>query len=68
MGQDEAIELCDEILSELDELPDRAGDFADSVREKVESIQAFAEERGYITEAQADALLNMQRGVQRWRR
>lgn len=62
----DALAHCESILEKLDDIPDRGQDFAESVREKVESIQAWVEEHGDATQAQLDALQNMEDGVDRW--
>lgn len=62
----EGVELCEEILDSIGDLPERAEDFASSVSEKVESIQEWIEENDHVTEAQMDALENMKSGVERW--
>lgn len=64
----EALDFCDELLTDLDELPERAEDFRDSVREKVESIRDWVEEHETITERQAEALRNIRAGVDKWLR
>lgn len=57
-----------EVLSDLDELPERAEDFAESVREKIEDMRSWVEERERVTQRQEDALANMAEGVRRWQR
>ena len=66
MEADEAISLCDEILKKIDELPERAEDFGDSVKTKVEDMQIWIEEHNTVTAAQAKALENMNAGVYKW--
>lgn len=63
---DKAIEQCENILELLDDLPERAEDFADSVREKVESIKGWIEENDHVTDGQINALDNMEGAVLRW--
>jgi len=60
------LDQCDEILSAIDDLPDRAADFAASVQEKVESIRDWIEAQETVTSAQCAALDNMERGVHAW--
>lgn len=62
----DAIDLCDEILSKLDDLPDEAEDFGLSVGQKAESIKVYIERNGYVTAKQKTALENMLEGVDRW--
>ena len=63
----EAIELCDEILETLlPDLPDQASDFAVSVEDKVTDMRDWILERDHVTDRQADALLNMKFGCERW--
>lgn len=60
------LEQCQELLDMLDDLPDRAADFAESVREKTQSIAEWIEENEHVTAAQCEALDNMQSGAERW--
>lgn len=59
---------CDTLLEELDELPERAEDFADSVREKVSGMRGWVEENEHVTEKMVTALHNMIDGAARWNR
>ena len=68
MNFGEALDFCDELLSDLEDLPERAEDFADSARETVESIREWVEEREIVTDRQAEALGNIRRGVDKWSR
>lgn len=61
-----AIDQCNEILSDITELPDRAYDFGSSVEAKVVEIREWIEENMHVTPAQQEALDSMQGGVQRW--
>ena len=63
-----AIEQCHHILELLDQMSSTAweSDFPNSVQEKVESILAWAEEKGHVTGAQQSALENMEHGVKAW--
>jgi hypothetical protein len=63
---EEALELCDDILIDLDELPDAADEFAESVREKVESMSEWIQEHDKVTPKMVKALKNMKDGVARW--
>ena len=62
----EIIEFCDRILESVEELPERAAEFAESVTEKVGSIKSFALAHDRVSSAQENALENMNEGVQRW--
>jgi len=60
----EVLELCDRIQDEVDS--DDGHDFAESVREKADSIRGFIESHGDATPAQRAALGNMRDGCSRW--
>lgn len=60
------LDQCQELLDMLDDLPDRAADFAESVREKTQSIAEWIEENEHVTQAQCEALNNMESGAERW--
>ncbi len=62
----DALDLCEEILGKLDDLPDEAEEFASSVGEKTESIQNYIERYGRVSPKQKTALENMLEGVDRW--
>jgi hypothetical protein len=63
---DEALELCDEIEEMLQDLPDRAAAFAQSVGEKIEDMGRWIEENEHVTQNQIDALQNMKSGCEKW--
>lgn len=65
---DEAIELCEEILNKLDDMPDtkKAQDFADSVREKTTGILEWILDNDYVTQKQLRSLENMCDGIDAW--
>jgi len=65
---EEALELCESILNDLEELPEEAEDFAASVGEKVSGMQEWIEEKDFVTDKMAEALKNMRHAVDRWRR
>jgi hypothetical protein len=65
---EEFIEEGESLLTRLDDLPDRAADFADSVREKVEGMVGWAREHEQATDRMWGALENMSDGVRRWER
>lgn len=62
----EAIEFCKELLSDLEDLPERAEEFVDSVTEKVTSMMEWIEENEHVTDKMQDSLRNMRRGCDRW--
>lgn len=61
-----ALEVIEEALASLDDLPERAEDFRESVRDKLESICDWVAEHESITGAQATAVNNMIAGIERW--
>ena len=61
-----AIRQCEAILSDCEELPERAEDFATGVIETVESIQGWIEENRHVTEKQVAALESMAISVGNW--
>jgi len=63
---DEAIELCDEIESLADAVPERGEEFADSVRTRADDIRESVEQMKRATEGQITALENMRDGLARW--
>ena len=65
---EEFVTDSEHLLATLDDLPERASDFADSVRERLESMIAWAREREHATPRMWTALRNMQDGVARWSR
>ena len=65
---DEVLEQCDNILASCDEIPEEGEEFTLSVSEKVESIRDWCKAHGGVTEAQQQALDNMEAGVDRWLR
>lgn len=62
----DAVVFCDDILNMLYELPEKANDFAEEVKEKVESMKDWIEENDTVTDAQIVALNNIKRGVEKW--
>jgi len=62
----EAFDLAVGILEDLDELPDRAEEFTESVREKVTSMRDSIEKYDNVTAPMMKALQNMRGGVDRW--
>lgn len=66
MEPTDAVDLCERILKDLDEIPEKGWDFAESVREKVYGIKDWILEHDKVTEPQADSLKNMKEGVDKW--
>lgn len=62
------IAQCRGILLDVEELPERAEEFAASVTEKITSMQTFAEINQHVTDKQREAAENMAAGVKRWLR
>jgi hypothetical protein len=61
-----AVEWCDRILEDVENMPSRAEEFGESVSEKVSLIQEWVEENEHITDGQRDALERMEASVRRW--
>jgi len=59
-------ELCERILLDIDDLPERAEEFAMSCEVTISSILTFIEEQGRVTDKQAEAIENIESGVNRW--
>lgn len=68
MTVSDALDLCDEILENLDDIPVAGEEFADSVREGVESVREWIGTHDAVTDKQATALENWAEGVGRWLR
>lgn len=62
----EAIDLCDEIESLAEDVPERGEDFASSVCDQAGGIRETVERLGAATDAQVTALENMKSGLSRW--
>ena len=63
---DECDLICKEIITLCDEVPDKAIDFAEEVREKTESINNWVHTNLRVTDKQMIALKNMKSGLERW--
>lgn len=61
-----AYELCDEIESLAEDVPERAEVFAESVCETAASIRETIEQRESVTEKQINALENIRDGLRKW--
>lgn len=62
----EVMDLADDILAMIPDLPERAAEFGDSAEATVEGIQRTIERRGFATKAQQSALENIMSGIERW--
>jgi len=65
---EEFVEDAEKLLDGLDDLPERAEDFAEGVRERLEGMIEWARDNEHATEKMWSALYNMQDGVARWQR
>jgi DNA-binding transcriptional MerR regulator len=63
---EEAIREIDELLDLLDELPEAAEDFVDSVREQADDMQSWIAGHEHVTEAQQTTIANWAAGASRW--
>lgn len=61
-----AVRLGKEILAKVEDLPERAEDYAESVATKTTGILDWVESNNHVTKAQMDALRNMCSGVEKW--
>ena len=62
------VKSAHECLSDIDELPERVEDYADSVRERVDGMLAWAKDHEHVTEKMDCALENIHEGVLKWSR
>lgn len=60
------IEDAETLLGQLDDLPERAADFAEGVREKLEDMIEWARDNDHATDKMWQALNNMRDGAMRW--
>jgi hypothetical protein len=63
---EEAVDLCDEIMDLLSELPEKAWDFRNSVEGKVQDMRDWIEQHRRCTPKQMEALRNMKKGAENW--
>lgn len=61
-----ALEKIQDALTDLDELPEHADDFACSVQEKLDDMYNWIYENKHVTEGQLAAISNMRSGIDRW--
>ena len=60
------VDQCDDLLCSLDDLPERAEDFADGVRTTIEGMRNWAEDHEHVTEKMQTALENTTFAVEKW--
>lgn len=65
---EEFVAEATDLLGTLDDLPERASDFAEGVREKLTGMIEWATDKEHVTPAMQTALENMEAGVSRWER
>jgi hypothetical protein len=66
LEMEDGLDLCDEILELIEELPDAASDFGESIKDKVESMREWIEENETVTPKMYTALENMKAGCAKW--
>ncbi len=66
MTWEDITDWLDGVLSKIEDLPERAADFQESVREKVSSIAEQVQERDFITKQQMFAVENIEDAVDKW--
>ncbi len=62
----EALELCDLVISMIDDLPTAGVEFGESVGDRVRGIAETIDHTGVVTANQRNALDNMRAGIERW--
>ena len=65
-GWQRALEDIESALEDAEGIPDEGEEFANGVRENLESIHAWVEEQNHVTPAQVVAIGNMSQGIGRW--
>jgi hypothetical protein len=63
---EDALALCDEIQEILEELPEKAQKFRNSVESKVQDMRDWIAEHQHCTPKQYEALKNMKKGAEAW--
>lgn len=66
MSWEDFVEQCEQVLLDVDDIPERGESFAEAVREKIESMKEWAEEHEAVTEKMVKALEGMAGGVAKW--
>ena len=64
----DAFDLATGILADLEDLPEKAEEFVESVGEKVRSMRSYIEDNDRVTAPMLKALQNIRGGVDRWQR
>lgn len=62
----EALDHCNYILDNVDEVPEKGAAFADSLRDKATSMKESITKAGTATDRQVSALENMHAGLDKW--
>lgn len=62
----EALDICKEISNMVEQLPEQAEDFGQSVESKMLSIRDWIEKNDHATDKQVNALENMHAGLKKW--
>ena len=61
-----AIDDCDIILSEIDDLPEAAAGFSESVENMIGSMREYIVSRNRVSKKQLDSILNTKFGMSKW--
>lgn len=65
---EDALDLIDETIELIEDLPSAADEFAESVEEKLNGIDESITATSHVTEKQFEAIRNMHGGVKKWLR
>ena len=68
MEWEDFVAACDDTLADIDDLPERAEDYGDSVRETIKGMKEWAEENEHATPKMIAAQERIQEGVSKWLR
>lgn len=68
MNVKETLVLCESILTDLGDLPERAEEFVDGTQVVVLGIKENIERKQIVTDGQARALDNIRSAVDKWMR
>lgn len=61
-----ALDLCETLLQDLDDLPERAEEWAENCDETVRGIQEWIEDNEHVTPKQFETLRKIEASVARW--
>lgn len=61
-----ALEMCESILRDLDDLPEAADEFKEGIDDKVSGMREWIKEKNHVTDKMGAALENMRRAVDKW--